>query len=112
WSASRRGWPGGDAVDVFSLRDHLVTEYSSFARSFTKIAAGDLRKGVNNAYASGRYWPDPLIQINPRYQLGRSVEELAAEGELHPLTAKMFPIDLYRHQEQAIAFGGRGESFV
>lgn len=33
-------------------------------------------------------------------------------GELSPQTAKCFPIGLYRHQEQAIAFGSKGESFV
>lgn len=99
-------------MDVFSLQQHLIGDYSRFARSFTTILADDLRNGVEAAYASGRYWPDPLIQINPRYKHGRSTADLAAAGELHPLTAKHFPIDLYLHQENAIAFGRRGDSFV
>lgn len=99
-------------MDVFSLREHLIGDYSRFARSFTTIRAEDLRKGVEDAYASGRYWPEPLIHINPRYTPGRSATELAASGELHPVTAKHFPIELYTHQEQAIAFGASGESFV
>ena len=99
-------------MDVFALREHLIGDYGRFARSFTTIQADDLRQGVNEVYASGRYWPEPLIQINPRYMQGRSTEELAAAGELHPQTAKHFDIDLYRHQEQAVAFGSRGESFV
>jgi hypothetical protein len=32
--------------------------------------------------------------------------------ELSPVTARLFPIDLYTHQEQAIAFSTRGESYV
>ncbi|MEY2117167.1 DEAD/DEAH box helicase [Rhodanobacter sp. FW106-PBR-R2A-1-13] len=99
-------------MDVFSLRQHLIEDYSRFARSFTTVLADDLRNGVDRAYASGRYWPEPLIQINPRYLLGRSAAELAAAGELRPLTAKHFPINLYRHQEQAIAFAAKGESFA
>lgn len=99
-------------MDVFSLREHLIGDYSRFARSFTSIRAEDLRCGVDAAYGSGRYWPEPLIQINPRYQRGRSTAQLASVGELHPLTAQHFPIGLYRHQEQAIAFGAKGESFV
>lgn len=99
-------------MDVFSLREHLIREYSRFARSFTTIQADDLRRGVDEAYASSRYWPEPLVQINPRYQKGRSTAQLAAAGELHPATSRCFPIDLYRHQEQAIAFGAQGESFV
>ena len=99
-------------MDVFSLRASLVEQYAAFARSFTTIRANDLRSGIDHAYASGRYWPDPLIQINPRYTPGRSAAELAVCGELHATTAKYFPLDLYTHQERAIAFGAAGESFV
>ena len=99
-------------MDVFSLREQLVGDYRRFARSFTSIRADDLRKGVDDVYLSGRYWPEPLVQINPRYQRGRTTAELATSGELHALTARAFPIGLYRHQEQAIEFGATGESFV
>lgn len=99
-------------MDVFSLRDQLIDDYSRFARSFTTIRADDLQHGIDASYCSGRFWPEPLIQINPRYQQGRSTAELAAAGELIPATARCFPIDLYLHQEQALAFGSKGESFV
>ncbi|WP_354674302.1 DEAD/DEAH box helicase [Cupriavidus alkaliphilus] len=99
-------------MDVFSLRAQLVADYSQYARSFTSVRAADLRSGIDEAYARGRYWPEPLIQINPRYRQGRSTAELAASGDLLPSTSKLFPIDLYTHQEQAIAFSSRGESFV
>ena len=46
-------------MDVFSLRESLVGEYSSFARSFTQIRAGDIRAQVTTEYESGRFWPEP-----------------------------------------------------
>lgn len=99
-------------MDVFALRDRLVADYSAFARSFTTIRAADLRQAIDAAYASNRYWPEPLIQINPRYKSGRSTRELADHDELLPKTADLFQIVLYEHQEKAIAFARAGESFV
>lgn len=99
-------------MDVFKLRESLVSDYSSFARSFTSILADDIRGGVEAAYNSNRFWPEPLIQINPRYKRGSSTSQLAARGEILPETAECFPIELFTHQEQAIAFAAKGESFV
>jgi uncharacterized protein YPO0396 len=74
-------------LDVFSLRESLIEHYQSIARSFTEIRAEDIKRQVHAAYDSGRFWPDPLLQINPKFKLGRAVAELAASGELHPACA-------------------------
>lgn len=100
----------GAKLDVFALKQHLIGDYSRFARSFTSIRADDLNQGIEQEYASGRFWPEPLIQINPRYSLGRTTTDMAAAGELRPVTAKHFSIGLYRYQKQAVAFAGQGES--
>lgn len=99
-------------MDVFDLRESLVGEYADFARSFTTIRATDLREPIRDAYNSGRFWPDPLVQINPRFKPGRTVAQLVAEGILHPGCAELFAIELYRHQENAIALASKGESYV
>jgi len=99
-------------MDVFSLRQRLVGDYSAFARSFTDIHATDIKEGVEAEYASGRYWPDPLIQINPRYAAGRHTSELVDGNELLAQTGRCFDIPLYQHQEQAIAHASKGDSFV
>lgn len=99
-------------MDVFALREQLINDYSEFARSFTSIRAKDIKVELDLAYADGRYWPDPLIQINPRYRLGRTTKQLAESGELLATTAALFPIDLYTHQEQSLAFSAEGESYV
>jgi superfamily II DNA/RNA helicase len=99
-------------MDVFSLRESLIAQYATFARSFTKIRAEDIRTQVATAYESGRFWPDPLIQINPRFKDGRHVAELVADGTLHAECVRLFDLRLYQHQEYAVALGTTGKSFV
>src|SRR5688572_14793581 len=105
------------SMDVFSLRDSIVGEYRKFATSFTTIHAEDIREQVEAIYAQGRFWPDPLIQINPSYKRGANLETLIEAGALDPRTAEIFradgaPLSLYKHQEQAIALASQGESYV
>ncbi|MCI0433189.1 MAG: hypothetical protein L0271_05995 [Gemmatimonadetes bacterium] len=86
-------------MDVFSLRESLISENAGFARSFTKIRANDIRDQVEAAYEAGRYWPAALIQINPRYKTGRRVVELMADGTLHAGCAEQFDLELHQHQD-------------
>ncbi len=104
-------------MDVFSLRDTVVGEYRKFATSFTTIHAEDIRQQVEAIYAEGRFWPEPLIQINPSYKKGANLADLIRGGALEPRTADIFradgaPLSLYKHQEQAIALAAQGESYV
>ena len=105
------------ALDVFSLRDSVVDEYRRFATSFTTIHAHDIREQVEAIYAEDRYWPEPLIQINPNYKRTTDVDALVENGVLDPGCADIFraegeALSLYKHQEQAIALAAEGESFV
>lgn len=107
----------GSNMDVFSLRDSVVNEYKDFAKSFTKIFAKDIKEQVDAIYAQERFWPEPLIQVNPNYKITTSIEELVAQKVLHPLCEKIFTIEgkglqLYKHQEEAIALASKEESFV
>jgi Lhr-like helicase len=111
-------------MDVFSLRDTVVREYEQFAKSFTTIFADDIKKQIEAIYADKRYWPEPLIQINPNYQRVTTVEKLVAAGALEPACADIFRADpppgqargetlsLYKHQEEAISLAAAGESYV
>jgi hypothetical protein len=112
------------SLDVFSLRDTVVGEYKKFATSFTTIHAEDIRQQVEAIYAQDRYWPEPLIQINPSYKRSTTIDELVAGGVLEPRTAEIFRtspttdaprgevLALYKHQEQAVALASQGESYV
>ena len=106
---------GTKSMDVFSLRDAVVGEYRKFARSFTTIHAEDIRRQVEAIYDEERYWPEPLIQINPSFRRTTSVDQLVAEELLEPECADIFrsqptaaaprgePLKLFKHQEQAVA---------
>ena len=112
------------SMNVFSLRDTVVEEYKQFATSFTTIHAEDIREQVDAIYAQNRYWPDPLIQINPRYRDGKTIDQMVEDKTLDPRTSEIFrlgvtagaprgrPMTLYRHQEQAVVLAAQGESLV
>lgn len=71
-------------MNAFTFRDQIVQSYERFSRSFLKIAAADISKVLDSEYENGRYWPEPLIQINPNYKPASTVLELAEQGVLHP----------------------------
>jgi hypothetical protein len=68
--------------DVFKFKDSIIQEYEQFARSFTQISAQDIREYVNAEYKKGRYWPPPLIQVNPNYKKSKTIQELVSEGTI------------------------------
>ena len=110
-------------MDVFRYRDVVVSDYRNFSTSFAKPRAQDIKAFVSEHYESGHYWPAPLIQINPAYVSGPTVEELVARGKLHPRCAEIFRFGreegnpgvsarLFRHQEEAIEIAQSGNSYV
>lgn len=104
-------------MDVFDLDRTLVRDYEQFARSFPQIRAPDIRSQVDQIYAERKFWPEPLITINPHFERDAAVQELADGGLLHPDTATVFrvggtPITLHRHQAQATAKAATRQSFV
>lgn len=96
-----------NVMDVFSLRDSILRDYSAFAKSFTKISDQYISDQVTKIYQKGQFWPEPMIQINPNYETKGSVDEIARAYELHPAIPKIFQrngrgLNLYRHQAEAI----------
>src|SRR5262249_1203789 len=101
----------------FDLDRALLVDYEQFARSFTQIKATDIRSQVKAIYASNRFWPEPLISINPNFERGETIEQLASAGVLHTDTARVFRVNgqairFHRHQSQAIAKAARRQSFA
>lgn len=110
-------------MDVFDFREQLVTEYEQFTRSFTRLRSDDIREVVDREYASQRYWPEPLIQINPTYRSGGTVDALVSGGQLGPECSTIFrlaksassagvTLPLHQHQAEAISLALAGESYV
>lgn len=104
-------------MKAFDLDRSLIDSYASFSRSFSKIRAGDLKAAIDLQYDDGHFWPDALLSINPQYEKGPTVDGLAAEGVIDPLTAQVFrangePLRFHTHQGQAIAKAQARQSFV
>jgi ATP-dependent helicase YprA (DUF1998 family) len=111
-------------MDVFDLDERALDQYAKFARSFTKIRSLEIRERVDELYRERRFWPEPLIQLNPHYESGGSIQDLVGEGGLesdcaqifHDLRAQPHATDpnlkLHRHQAQAIGLALAGKSFV
>lgn len=96
-------------MNVFELDADLIARYEKFARSFTSIRADDLREQVDAIYESGKFWPEPLIGLNPEFKKGRSVTALVSEGLVDPDLPKVLAlgsprrsIDLHLHQDEAL----------
>lgn len=107
-------------MDIFDLNRTVIEDYERFARSFTKVKAVDIRGRLDELYAGRRFWPQPLLQISPRFKLGGSVAELVQGGVLSPECVDIFAapdladgtLALHCHQREAIVLAHQGRSFV
>ena len=52
-------------MNVFELRNRLITDYGHFVRSFMHIQDERIRDKVEEELRTGLLWPEPLIQLNP-----------------------------------------------
>jgi ATP-dependent helicase YprA (DUF1998 family) len=111
-------------MDVFDLRRNLVDSYANYIRSFIQIRDERIDAKVKEELNSGLLWPEPLIQLNPSFEPGRTVDQLVAEGVLHQGCRDVFrikkseadfsgqPLRLHRHQEDAIRVARTGADYV
>jgi len=80
-------------MDVFDLRDRLVADYASYTRSFIKIADPRISARVESDLNAGAFWPVPLLQLNPTFLPGGTIDDLVGEKTVHPECSKIFRID-------------------
>lgn len=104
-------------MKAFEFDQHLISGYERFSRSFTSVRADDLRFEIDAQYDAGRFWPEALLSLNPRYRADRNIDELVNSGDLDEATGKVFrfgdePMTFYRHQAEAIAKAKAGKSYV
>ena len=110
-------------MNIFDFREKLITAYQDFSRSFAEIKAPDIYEKVNQAYKNEEFHPSPLMQINPDFKKGKSIDELVSRGVLEKECREIFRLkherggeskilQLYRHQTDAIEVAQRNESYV
>lgn len=104
-------------MNAFALREKVVGEYAQYVKGFLRVYDPDLRQFAEQQLREGRLWPEPLLQLNPAYERGATLDELADQGVIHPDTARFFQrrgrtLRLYRHQEEALHMARQGRSYV
>ena len=105
-------------MDVFALRDKVVSDYRRYIESFVRIQDERIAAHVQEQFDAGRFWPESILQLNPAYEPGPTLDELASRDEITPGTARFFrrrdggPIRLYRHQHEALETARRWEPYL
>ena len=108
-------------MSVFNLSQEVTGNYTHYVKSFLTIKDNRIKSFVENELFQKRaLWPDALVQLNPSYKMGLSVEELCSQGILHQECAEIFrekvpphlPIHLYYHQQKAIECALKQEHFI
>ena len=77
-------------MNVSDLDYTLVAQYAAFARSFSSIRAAEISDQIAALYEQGKFWPAPLITINPRFEQGKTMSELSMEGVFDPALQDIF----------------------
>ena len=100
-------------MDILSFHNQLITNYREYIRSFLNIKDARIAVEVNQGLEDKKLWPEPLIQFNPGYEKGNSFSMLSNEGIIHNELEQAFGnYNLYKHQEEAIRLGHKGNGFV
>ena len=104
-------------MKAFEFDHRLIDAYARFSRSFSTIRSDDLKSEVDRQYDAGRFWPDAMLSLNPKFLQGPTVDDLVASGDLDEATGRIFrfgsePLRFHRHQAQSIAKAQAGQSYV
>lgn len=100
-------------MNVFNVHKEIINEYSEYISSFIDIKDERIKSEVQNYLNNYKLWPEPLIQFNPSYELGESINQLCKENIFNKKLELIFgDYKLYKHQVDAIKLGIKGKSFI
>ena len=113
-----------NSIFIFRVHRQLIDDYKSFTTSSVTPLDPRIAQYVQDELAEGKQWPEPWLSLNPTFASGGSIDDLVAEGLLHPECSKIFrpkrdetdsgsrPITLHRHQREAIETARSNKSYV
>ncbi|MEV0218202.1 protein kinase [Streptomyces sp. NPDC050704] len=116
----------GAGMDVFGVHKELIKDYRSFTEGGTVIRDGRIEGFVEEDLDKKSQWPNPWLSLNPFFQDGGTVAELAGQKVIHPECARIFqakkteggtvpdgrPLTLHQHQRDALDAAASGASYV
>jgi len=106
---------------MFDLRNQLVNDFGEYIRSFLTVRDEQIKAYLERELSRGALWPEPLLALNPIFEPGGKVSDLAI---LHDKCESIFrrgksiddevgkKMDLYKHQVQAIERATQGKNYV
>ncbi len=104
---------------ALTIQSAVAEAYKEYVCSFIRIRDERIREHVHRELLdSNRLWPQPIVQLNPPYEMGRPLDELARAEQMHDNVPRFFtdrsgqPIHLYLHQDEAICKVLAGRSVV
>jgi len=100
-------------MNPFAILESVQQDYLTYVRTFQRFQNPQIRDWVLERVQSGTLlWKPPFIQVSRPFAPGHTLEELVAEGLLHPATPPIFrrdpedpsspPVHPYKHQSDAI----------
>jgi superfamily II DNA/RNA helicase len=106
-------------MSIFAMQERIINEYRKYVQSFFSISDNQIRSFIEGQILTqNSLWPDPLIQLNPTYTTGTTINSLVQERKLHSVIGDIFrdnndqSIILYRHQQEAIEKALNHQHFV
>ena len=111
-------------MDIFRYRDDLIGDYSAYVKGFLEVHDPEVEKFITSHLDGGVLWPEPLVQLNPAFVQGPTIDDLVDQKRLHATCREIFrrgktvehplgvPLRLHRHQEKAIECAQKGVNYV
>ncbi|MBF9317689.1 DEAD/DEAH box helicase [Mycobacteroides chelonae] len=110
-------------MDAFGVLDSVLGDYENFVKGFLEIKDDQIRAKVESEIEGGLLWPEPWLALNPAFEPGGTVTQLAQRGVLSPYAIDIFrtrsdqdqfskEIAFHRHQTDAFEIANRHESYV
>ena len=100
-------------MNIFDTHERIINDYRSYIESFLNIRDERIAERVEQVMEERKLFPHPLIQFNPSFEFGASLDQLCNGDFLHPLIADIFKgYQLYRHQVEALRLGTAGKDFI
>ncbi len=110
-------------MDAFGVLDGVLGDYQAFVEGFLNIQDDQVKAKVDAEIEAGLLWPEPWLALNPAFESGGTVGDLAERGVLDPAAREIFRFrsgendpgteaTFHRHQTEAFEVANKRESYV
>ena len=100
-------------MDAFKTHSKVIDNYKDYLNSFLSISDNRIKGEVDKIIMGEGLIPEPLIQFNPSFQKGETLNALIEQKLINSNLPKTFGgYTLYKHQIEAIKIGIQNKGFI